>query len=86
MTFVPVLAVLRLIIILVRNTEMLIEGETENQQEWAAALGLLEQDLERLSSYYQVDGFISIFKTITISIIVIVITVIPRRMRAGSGA
>ena len=73
-------------IILVRNTEMLIEGETENQHEWAAALGLLEQDLERLSSYYQVDVVISIFKTRTIIIIMVVITVIPRRTRAGSGA
>ena len=73
-------------IILVRNTEMLIEGETENQQEWAAALGLLEQDLERLSSYYQVDVVISIFKTRTIIIIMVVITVIPRRTRAGSAA
>ena len=71
-------------ILLVRNTEMLIEGETENQHEWAAALGLLEQDLERLSSYYQVDVVISIFKTRTI--IMVVITVIPRRTRAGSGA
>ena len=65
---------------------MLIEGETENQHEWAAALGLLEQDLERLSSYYQVDVVISIFKTRTIIIIMVVITVIPRRTRAGSGA
>jgi chromosome segregation ATPase len=39
----------------VRNLEHLIKAESENQGEWAAALGLVDRDLARLATYYQAD-------------------------------
>ena len=39
----------------VRNLKELIRNENENQDEWAAALSLLDTDLATLATYYQAD-------------------------------
>ena len=39
----------------VRNLKELIKNENENQDEWAAALSLLDTDLATLATYYQAD-------------------------------
>ena len=51
----------------IRNTEHLIQGEEENQREWTASLGLLDQDLARLATYYQSDE--NTIKTLSLKLV-----------------
>ena len=39
----------------IRNTERIISEEEHNQTEWNAAMNLIDEDLAKLSRYYQAD-------------------------------
>ena len=39
----------------IRNTQRLINEETDNKQEWTTAMNLIDEDLAKLSRYFQAD-------------------------------